>query len=835
MFKFSLASIPSNPDGSILPTSLMASNVVEANQTASSDQTTVFVSDANANIATIMKPLDMDGSLRSSSITYNSQDIKTFLGKPYKLSTGVLSTTDTVSTFPSVRVPDNAMPSIFADKLEGYMGFRATVKFRILFNATRFQQGRYMMIWVPSGGAAGTNKDFSWFQAHTNTLTQRTQCQRIEFDISCDTEAVLEIPFTSILNYYPLAGVNDVNKVGSWGRLLLAPYVALTVDSGTPTVSYALYISYHDVELIGAATPQSGRVVKRGSNPTEQEQSSKNIGPVESAMALGLNVSNALTSVPLLSNFAQPASWIFDALRGTAAHFGWSKPANLGTLMRVNQNYAPYFGSVDNDDIGLPLSASVKNIVDPALGFSRTDIDELDFKYFATIPAYFTSAAWLTGTAVGSSLISLDVCPTPYVTTRAAQLPGVRDYTPVAYVASNFKFWRGSMVFKFKLVRTEFHSGRLSVCFYPYDDRMNAFPSFTYADSIYVNRHIIDVRESNEFTITVPYLNASPWLDAQNSVSAATGRLIVWVEDKLVAPSTVPQLCSILCEVAAGPDIEFAFPIPNYLTPALNAVPQSGEISRQEPRNDCSIVNASIGGTTLTENDIVNAGLCIGEKVSSFRTLLRHFNALPGTAALASSSYKNIIPFAFPTWKSDTVTAVAPSSIADLYGQLASCFLFSRGGVRLKGVLMNDTDATQKARLVMLYLSPRSRTSANLPNVFDSPGTTLISLNANAGEYSNGPKVLARLADSQPIEVSVPQYNNYHSRLNTEHSVSVSDPYNAGKQYINTPWAVDVQPLGVAAYNAYRVQWFRAGADDCNMGTFISIPPMVRNIGATIN
>lgn len=814
----------------------MATNVVEADAAAETAQTTVFVTDANVVSSKVMNHLTMDQAFRSSSFSMNSQDIKAFLAKPFTISQGVLSTTDTVSTFARLICPINTIPGMYSDKLRGFAGWRMDVKFRIVFNATRFQMGRYMLCWVPYGGTYLSTKIAAWDTAYTNTLTQRTQLQRVEFDLNCDSEATLEIPYTSMFNYIPISSISDANVPGQLGSIRLIPYEALTVDTGLQTVAYTLYASYHNVELVGAAAPQSGKRegrAKKRNDPTEQEQASKGIGPVESMMNIGYDISSALTAVPVLSNFALPASWIFDTAAGVAAHFGWSKPANLDTIKRITQNYAPYFGSVDNDDISLPLAGSVKNQVDPALGFSSTDLDEMDFKFFVTMPAHFRRVAWLTSDNVGLPLFEVQLSPRNFSISRPLQLPGVTDFTPVAFVAKHFKYWRGSIVFKIKLVKTEFHSGRLSIGFFPFNYNQPTPSAPLHGNSMYINRHILDIREANELTLTIPYLNESPWMDSDDN--GAIGTFGIYVEDKLVAPSTVPQSCVLLIEVAGGPDMEFACPVPSYLSPALRAAPQSGIISREEPNNACSLVTAAIGGTELHENDVVNAAMCIGEKISSFRALLRHSNSLVGTAITAASSYKNFIPFAIPVYIADLAAPVIPFTTSDLYGTLASCYLFSRGGVRLKMLVLNDSDATQKVRTLVSYLSPRNRTDASPSRIYDNPGTTLESNATNPFEYQNGPKVLSRTADGQPLEVFVPQYHRYHSRVNMDHSVSTTFPYSFAKPSTVTPFIVDVQAPGVVAYNAYRANWFRSGADDCNFGVFISIPPMVTATGSVTN
>lgn len=813
----------------------MSSNVVDGQHQSTTDQTTVFATDATVVTAKVIKPLSMNSALNSSSTIYNAQDIKTFLEKPVQINNGVLSTTDSYSTFVAIDAPSNMFSgTMVVNKLDGFLGYRCTLKFRIVFNATRFQMGRYMLAWVPSGGMPTTTGNFPLtYTAYTNTLTQRTQLQRVEFDLSCDTEATIEIPYTSCLNYIPTAGKNSTEKIGNLGRLRLYPYVPLTVDSGTPTVGYVIYGSMHDVELVGAAVPQAGpksRVTKRGS-PSEQEQKDAGIGPVQSVMKIGLDVSSALAKVPILSEFALPASWIFDALHGTAAHFGWSKPTNLAVPSRMNQVYAPYLGSVDEADSGFPLSAVSTNFVDPALGFSSTDIDELDFKTFCTIPAYISQFTWPTSSGVSTLLASFPVSPSTYFNSRPTQLPGALDYTPICFAAQYFKYWRGSMVFRFKIVRTEFHSGRLSFAFFP-NEFMASTPSVpNFGTAHYVNRHIVDIRESNEVVLTIPYVNSAPWLELEDN--ASTGTLAIYVEDKLVAPSTVPQLAIILVEVAGGPDTEFSVPIPAGLTPGLKAVPQSGEITREV--NVCNIVNANIGGSGPNEDDVVNSAMCIGEKVSSFRALVRHFNSLPqkGLANLSNSVFHYFVPFGTPWWTFDVTISSAPHFCSDLYGTLSSIFLFSRGGVRLKGLPINIAASDILIKNTMCYLVPLSRTTADILHISGGATTGLGGTTINAGLFSNGPKVFARMSDGQPWEITVPQYHRYHSRVNQDHITDAVN-YTTARPSLSTSFAVETQVLGATADGVPKIQMLRAGADDCNFGVFISIPPMVKDFGGNI-
>jgi hypothetical protein len=231
-----------------------SNNFAQSDQSAPGpvmNSTTTFTTDADAVTSSISHPQRINSLLTTSSSLEMDQTIKDFLAKPVALQTGVLSSTDTVSTFPSLLLPYGPLfDTMYKAKVSGFLGFRATMVFRLVINANRFQQGRYMLAFVPSCGSdILANAGNLRYLAHTNTLVQRTQLPRIELDLACDTEGTLRIPYTSVQNFYPLRSTSLATGFGSWGKAQVFPYSALVAPTGSATCPYTVFMHFENVEL----------------------------------------------------------------------------------------------------------------------------------------------------------------------------------------------------------------------------------------------------------------------------------------------------------------------------------------------------------------------------------------------------------------------------------------------------------------------------------------------------------------------------------------------------------------------------------------------------------
>jgi len=628
--------------------------------------TTKNVTDADVVVSKKSEYVPIDKNLFSAT-TGVEQSLKDFLSKPTIVQSGNLTPADSVGSFSVLPVLTTVLRSpIYFPKLQGYLGIRCKVVFRLQVNANPFQAGRYLLCFVPTMGSNPlTANTVRYIDQHRFSLMQRTQLPHVELDLNCDTEAVLEIPFSSVESMFSIASLTPVNGFSDIGVFFIAPYVPVIAVAGSTTVSYTLWAHLEDVELFGAVIPQSG-----GRQSGERELKSKNLGPISSSLRNVSLAANIISEIPLLSNFAQMTSFFADVGARAANVFGYSKPLSLDAPSYMIRNVFPNSVNVDGINACKQLAFSEKNQLEVIPGFAGSAFDELSIDYIKTIPSYFNVTSWGVGRVADETIATFDLNPQFFKNTNVDSGLTVTSFTPIAWLSNFFGLYRGSIVFRFKIVKTCFHSGRLVVAFNNYDPRFIA-PAYGNVNSSYIHREIIDIREGNEFTIAVPYTANQNYLRANQSF----GRLVISVLDPLKAPATVSDTIYIVAEVWGGEDLEFAAPQSLDYEPYLPTVAQSG-------KDPCDLTTTVIGGSRIVPTDL-HARACIGERIISLRSLLKPAVALYNydttwfaTNALNFRPYN--IQVSYPTGAG---ILTRPRQTGDFISMIASAYSTLRGSV----------------------------------------------------------------------------------------------------------------------------------------------------------
>ncbi len=756
------------------------------------------------------------------------QRLEDFLAKPIVLASGNFSTTDTYSFFNSLSMPytalTNAQGAMYLNKLKGYFGFRANMRFKLVINANRFQQGRYMVGFTPlcsPGPTTSQLKNLAFNNMHNASLVQRTTVPHVEIDLATATSAELLVPFMSPDNFYPLSDPISGNDNYPLGYVNLYPYSPLVSPAGSTVASYTLYVSFEDIRLFGAASPQSGI--------SDKEVTNKQNGII-SGVALPFAEGFQRMSewkIPMLSEMAHDIGWVLNLIGGAASAFGFNKPIQGDSLTKMMILNNPSHSNVDGDSAVRTLSIFQRPGVNDIKGIFGSDYDEMDFSYVVRKFAWFQTTSWTTSSVIGN-LVNIPVRPSVGV----VGLGGAIHFTPLAFVADQFEQWRGSIVFRFKLVKTEFHSGRLSFAFYPTDEVA------TYvSDPYYVNRVIVDIREHSEMEIVVPYISRKPWTQAGNPI----GFLAVDVVDPLVAPATVSSSISILTEIAGGEDFEVALPNSFQYGPIL-MTPQSGI--------DQSIFRSTIGDTSITSSKILGTSSCVGDKITSFRALLKRFTKFRPvgddfTVELDTFSFNmpvDIVP---------VLSATVPTTYwnTDHYGLIASCYGMVRGGVRIRDIcnLTRYSLASGTVNMTALINTVPAEVVYN-PSVIGQavyPISRVLTPVVDKGPVLH--RVIQMLNNNSTLDLEVPQYTRGMARSVVDmlsfQGSSASLGYN-GNEYATTTRGqitvvlphvfenfVNVLAAPSLTYPVHNV--YRSAAEDTYFGVFISVPSMVALSGAS--
>lgn len=759
--------------------------------------------------------------------TNSQQDIGDFLKKPFLVASGVLSASDDATTFTPYNMPQYLLSQdFFYQKLKGNLFFKGTLEFTLTVNANPFQQGRYLLTWCPTGGSRSDGAHSGqWIDAHTFSAMQRTQIPHVQLDLASQTRVTLEVPFVSAYSCWTTATSSHQFDTG---QVRIYPYASLATGSGgSTTAGYSLWARFKDSTLSTAAVPNAG------GSFSKKEQKSQGKGPVESvAKHIGIFASK-VSAVPLLAPFAAPVAWAADLVSGVASVFGWAKPINAGpddlVVRDFMYNYTHY-DAVDNSKL---LAYSAKNEVENIDGFAGTSVDELDFNTFLTIPSYSgVSFNWNGTQASGVLLNELLMSPIQFQQAYADVNGNTQiSHTPVSFLSNSFGRWRGGFAITFKFVKTKFHAGRLVVAFNP-GSVYSPPGTTTLALTQYLNRHIIDLREVSEYTINVPYVAMTPYLDTQQA-NCYFGYLRTYILDELTNPSTTASSIVTLIEVACLPDFEFAVPTTNPFTPiintGINAVPHSGGSFSQSNGDGFAPVSDYIGSSEAKGVSLGPARSCIGERITSIRQILRipHLSICWQTPD--ETDYMKVKPFTITcAWSKTTgIGYDLPNYAADPYSQFGSMFALSRGGVRMK--FMPNFGVELKSQIALGFLDVQYGGNSGGDYVdFSSVPPSGASLSYNM-DITGVPLAMTDLGTRGGLEFQVPAYSRLHSRGGADMLSNTQNFHLSGDGTVTSSPDVALWIYRNRTLNpGMNFHIARAMSDDGNFGGFVSIPPMLR-------
>lgn len=797
-----------------------------------SSSTTTFITDGVSAIARPQSDPGPPTDLVMEGTTHFSQDsIKTFLEKPLVIAEGTIDGT-TTGIIDTVDLPEDALAiDVWNEKVSGFQLLRGTLLVRFVFNATVYMQGRVLIAFVPQAQVAGTIPLLRF--VHRCTISQ---LPHVEVDFAGNKDMTIEIPYISPTTAYDL-----IEGTGPWGRIYLYMYSPLLFSGGTTSLGWKCYCSFKKgtVELLNPTVPLGGTMLKilrqrekkrtgerkeplkifQQMNTSEKEGSKIASPPVSAALRTAATVATSLSAIPALTPFTEPVSWVASLASGVAGALGFSKPSDEGGIIRTNNVVtAAHMMNVDGYDgsVKLALLSSAKIQASPAvLGTSE---DDMSFRKLASVYAYVDNFSWTPTDAEGDSLEEFDLCPASFDTTLVDTAVNYLVSPPFGGISQMFKYWRGSIRFRLKAVKTKWHTGRLAICFFP---GLIATDNPTIDDASWAHRQIWDISGSNEIEFSCPITYNTPYLQR----TVPYGLFKIFIDTPMVVPSGVYAGASILVEACMDHDAEFAIPVPNVVTPIIpsTVTPTTLAIdpikARRKPeleRKDkfpiyqqmsdgitpsVSPMKIEIGGAKVSAPDTEAALRCIGEKVEGFRSLSKRFNRVRKTLAVGMNLC--IRQFAISPANSTGAAVQLTDLGLDLYTLLGMMYAYSYGGVRFKTL----ASAGGANNSTYYYLTNNGTTD---------PTATYV-----AGTYT---LYFTGIHYTNPVlafgEVECPAYHKLPLRLNRPSYTSNLEPIDF---YSPTMWLRVQSTSNTTSTEMY----FRACADDGGFSYFLGFPPYI--------
>lgn len=778
---------------------------------AITDQTVTFHDDRVVDHNMFPGHVPIPDPLLKSVQEERTHDIRDFLGRPSVVDSGVLTTShvrgDVIAQL--ILPQDLLLLPMYREKTRGFLNFRATVNLRFQANAQRFQQGRLFITYFPQPNI-NPKKDSIVFPS----LTLSTQLPRVDFDLATDSDVALSIPYVS-----PTLGYNQGDLSGETGHYRVRVYSPLVSPGGPATVDWTLWAWFTDIELdFPAFTPQSGLRQARKVPPSEME-----VRPISTIFKKVTKAATLFTDVPLISSVAGTVAWVSNILGNTASAFGFSNPDAANTAQLSKLNVAHDIANVNAVGTAVSLGLLSDNKVQDLPGFAGTDIDEMSFAYLTKIPSYVANFTWTTSNTAGQSLYDKVLSP-GRMSTVSASGPDFVWPTPMAYISNLFEYWRTGFTFTFKFVKTEFHSGRLMVVYNP---RPNTF--VTFAESRYLYREVLDLRESNEFTITIPYTATIPYMS--NSVSNLLGgdnigALQIFVLNPLVAPTTVSTSIDVIVEVSADNTFEVAVPRNICLQPVMyepGTGPPTlledvefesqglGENEQSQSKDATVMMPApSISGLRNNDGGLAAASFCIGEKIVSLRSLAKRAAPIidSGTASQVATYFR---PKLVSLSDHSDDTTVAADYALDYISVIAPLYNYQRGGLKFVAYCPGNSSANS---FIRAGLAPN--TLGTTPIIRATSNAIAERLEHNALAIHTGPLVAGGCS------WTVPQYSRTHCEM---YRLYTANTYTLPTDIYCSDLRVFLK--GNTGTNNTRI--LRQAADDWSCGFFTGVLP-IRNL-----
>jgi len=569
-------------------------------------------------------------------------------------------------------------------------------------------------------------------------------------------------------------------------------------------------------------------------------------GIVSKPAAAVAAVAGKLTDLPVLGPYAKATHMVSSTVGNVARLFGYSKPNAVENIHMYTPRYLGNLASTQGVDTSTTLAGDPKRelTIDPStLGLPNRD--ELHFKHLGNIESYIGTFSWDVTEAQETILNKILVTPLQFVRyTNPGDSTTTYQYASTGFMALPFCYWRGSLKFRFQIIASNFHRGRLRITYDPL-----AVPAEGTDENVVVN-HIVDIADDKDFTIEVGWGTDRPWLETEDTSGQIppfgsdadsvfdpyyhNGILSVSVLSKLTSPSDSYGVgINVNVFVSAGDDFEVAVPtLKNIQYMSVFSDPTANEVLKLRPQSgdvEDDSANAPMDNTTDTKllvSDTIGSSqdVFFADPFVSFRTLLKRYT-LADTTRTQQASLSNVKinfphrPFYYG-YDPDGIhndTSDPPREFNFVHNNFVSFILSAyavyRGSIRWK-TYIGSPSSSATFRVAM---NPQIKNSPYSEDVEPTGSTNSQWASSSLVLDSCATGALATSVDQNPIlEFEAPWYTNTRFGLSQSFSVTTTDKFfpERGHSYSFTNDG--------AAY----LERYVATGEDMICGFFLGMPPV---------
>lgn len=390
------------------------------------------------------------------------------------------------------------------DKIKNYKLLRMKLNVKMVISGTKFHYGRALVSYNPFtlGDQVTVDRNFV-----SQDLIQASQKPHFFLNPTKNTGGELKLPFFWPDNYLRIPEADWQNMgditISSFANLLHA-------NGGDDPVTITTYIWAEDVVLTtptSADPPLSSQAGRRGKRMSKNDRSNTinsqdeyGQGIISKPAAAVAKTAGALTQLPIIGPYMRATEIGANATSRIAQLFGYSRPNIVSDIVQVKPSPTGNLANTDAADgaMKLTLDSKAELTVDSrTVGLDGTD--EMGILDYVKRESYLTQFTWTPGASPDTLLWNTRVEP--------MQLDNIAEeihMTPLAHMATCFEQWQGSLKFRFQVVKSDFHKGRILVRWDP-----NQFTSAVDYNTNY--SRVVDIAETDDFEIVVGWGQSQPW------------------------------------------------------------------------------------------------------------------------------------------------------------------------------------------------------------------------------------------------------------------------------------------------------------------------------------
>jgi hypothetical protein len=596
-------------------------------------------------------------------------------------------------------------PSVRA-KLRNYAYIRGEMNIRVALSGTPFHYGKVMLSYQPF---YNWNKTISYYNISTPTgdlkemymtyLSQSKEC--LVLDVKDNQPVEMKFPFISpqpVLRLFNNSSLTitdatpfeDAVGFGSIVMSSIGPIRSATTPS-TP-IAVTIYAWMTDVQL-GAPT---GTVLE-----VTTESDERNTGPKE-IISTAQAAWKGMMNVPRIKKYAKASGKVLEGMTALSPLFGFSEPLMDNEPMRVNpqpyQNGCTTIGYNTGKRLGYDPKEELT--IDPSVAGGNSD--EMAIHYMTSKESYLTTFRWSSDDA---ALLS-PIWKAPVIPTLCKSVPTFSSVTyqptSLGYAATPFEYWRGDIEFRFEIVCSAYHRGKLAFIYEPNVAQSSLIDTDLDLNKQYVK--ILDLQESQEMSLCIGWASPKPWMRVPQAQE--TGTL---GDSSSVGPNMFPFANGY---IAVVPFNELQSPQGGEIT--VNVYIKSDDIMfnvmtgnfyQQKVPSTESLTTHDSSCVNLNESSADVDGITqlhFGQCPMSFRTLLKRYASYLTESQRQVESFSNtagvlrvtheMYP---PHWPDPQVTRPE-----NLFGYLRGAYVGLRGSMRyrlnyVRGVNFSESDLIQ--------------------------------------------------------------------------------------------------------------------------------------------